>query len=72
MALSEGKEHRMKDVRVGEEIRVGWSNGAGYSVYKIIDGTGAFGDFSAGPHELQRVADYEYGDENGNAVKMEG
>lgn len=40
--------------QVGDEITVMWSNGAGYSVYRIVDNPGS------GPHLLELIREVEY------------
>jgi hypothetical protein len=41
----------MKDLSVGEEFKVWWSNGTGYSIYRVVD--------APGPHELIAVGHHE-------------
>lgn len=48
----------VRDVNVGDRVRVSWSNGAGYTTYEIHDPTG-----SAREHVFRHVGDHEYGGE---------
>ena len=41
-------------LRVGEEFQISWSNGAGFSRYRLIDDPGA------GQHLLSLVGEFEY------------
>jgi hypothetical protein len=44
---------RVPEVHVGRTVKVPWSNGAGYSLYKVQDDPGS------GPHWLQILGHYE-------------
>jgi hypothetical protein len=44
----------MIELSVGDEIKVRWSNGAGYSVYCVRDSD------DEGPHRLEPVDHFEY------------
>jgi hypothetical protein len=49
------REHTGKTtVEVGQELRVNWSNGAGYSIYRVTDDPGP------GQHQLTERRDFEY------------
>jgi hypothetical protein len=41
--------------KVGQEIKVPWSNGAGYTIYKVVDDPGN------GPHQFTVVEERETG-----------
>lgn len=49
------KFREFRDVSVDEEIRVPWSNGAGFSLYRIVDDANG-----PGPHQLKLIGEYEY------------
>lgn len=48
-------ERPMLEVHVGQAIVVPWSNGAGFSTYRVVDNPGS------GPHLLEVVSECEYG-----------
>jgi len=48
-------ENSGADVYPGQLFRVYWSNGAGESIYRLVDNPGS------GPHLLELVSEKEYG-----------
>lgn len=46
-------------VQVGDQITVWWSNGAGYSVYKMVDNPGE------GQHLLELIGNWEVCNDGG-------